>query len=150
MNFLLFLQQQDLMGGFLVDDKLKMISYIICIVISVLVTYLFCSVFTEPEIVVQMNGGELYYNKDGTVAQNYSEELENSIFSESADSAYLININTASKSELMDIPNVGEQTAEKIIEYREKSGFKNIEELMNVDGIGVKKFSFMKSYICVE
>lgn len=132
------------------EDKLKTINYIIGIIIAILVTYLLCSVLTDPVVVVEMHGGQLYYNEDGTVAQNFSEELENNIFSENADSAYLININTASKSELMDIPNVGEQTAEKIIAYREKASFKNIEEIKNVEGIGEKKFSFMKNYICVE
>jgi len=62
-----------------------------------------------------------------------------------------ININTATKSELVDLPGVGESTADKIIEYREKKiSFRKPEELMNVKGIGKKKFEKLKNYIKTE
>ncbi|MGB9695707.1 MAG: ComEA family DNA-binding protein [Ignavibacteria bacterium] len=62
-----------------------------------------------------------------------------------------ININTATKDELIKLPGVGPSTAEKIIEYREKiNGFKKIEDIMKVKGIGQKKFEKMKPYIFVE
>ncbi|HEY5536673.1 MAG TPA: ComEA family DNA-binding protein [Ignavibacteria bacterium] len=62
-----------------------------------------------------------------------------------------ININTASKEELILLPGVGEKTALKIIDYREKNdSFKKIEEIMNIKGIGQKKFEKMKIYIKVE
>ena len=48
-----------------------------------------------------------------------------------------ININTASKSELMKLKGVGREVAEKIIEYREKNGpFKKPEEIRKVTGVG--------------
>lgn len=62
-----------------------------------------------------------------------------------------ININTAGKEDLMRLPGVGDATAGKIISYRESSGeFKSIEEIMNVSGIGEKKFDSMKQFIVVE
>ncbi len=62
-----------------------------------------------------------------------------------------VNINTAGAAELMQLPNVGEVTAERIISYREAyGGFDKIEELMNVSGIGEKKFADMKPYVTVE
>lgn len=52
-----------------------------------------------------------------------------------------VNLNTATLDQLMTLPGVGQKTAERIIEYRTKSGgFKKIEELMNVKGIGEKSF----------
>lgn len=62
-----------------------------------------------------------------------------------------ININTASASQLMRLPGVGQATADKIINYRASSGgFKSIEEIMNVSGIGEKTFEKMKQFITVE
>jgi|WetSurMetagenome_2_1015567.scaffolds.fasta_scaffold08139_6 comEA protein len=62
-----------------------------------------------------------------------------------------ININTATKEILISLPGVGESTAEKIIKYREThNGFKKIENIMKVKGIGKKKFDKMKDYIFVE
>ena len=62
-----------------------------------------------------------------------------------------LNINTATKEQLIDLPGVGESTADKIIIYREeKNGFKKIEDLMKVKGIGKKKFEKIKEYITTE
>ena len=62
-----------------------------------------------------------------------------------------ININLAYALDLLALPGIGEVTAERIIEYREqKKGFKKIEDIMNVNGIGEKKFEKIKDYITVE
>jgi comEA protein len=61
----------------------------------------------------------------------------------------IIDLNTASKSALMNIPGIGPSTAEKIMEYRKEQAFMNIEDIMNVKGIGEKKFEKMKLWIKV-
>lgn len=62
-----------------------------------------------------------------------------------------ININEASEKELALLPNIGPKTANTIIEHRIKFGeFKSIEDLMNVKGIGQKKFDKLKNNIIVE
>ncbi len=61
-----------------------------------------------------------------------------------------ININTATAAELEALPGVGAATAVRILEYRQKNGgFKKIEELMNVRGIGEKTFLNLKALIVV-
>jgi len=62
----------------------------------------------------------------------------------------LININTAGSDELQKLTGVGPVTAQKIIDYRTKrGGFKRIEDIMNVSGIGAKTFERLKDYIIV-
>ncbi len=62
-----------------------------------------------------------------------------------------INLNTASREQLILLPGVGESTADKIIQYRKDYGsFKKIEDIMKIKGIGNKKFEKMKNFIIVD
>ena len=61
----------------------------------------------------------------------------------------LVNINTASKEELLKLPGIGEVTAEKIINYRDNNNFTKIEDLKNVNGIGMATYNKLKDLICV-
>ena len=60
-----------------------------------------------------------------------------------------ININTATKEELKTLNGIGEATANKIINYRKSNHFTEIEDIMNVPGIGEAKFNDIKDYICI-
>jgi competence ComEA-like helix-hairpin-helix protein len=61
-----------------------------------------------------------------------------------------LNLNTATAAQLETLPGIGARTAERIVEYRQKNGgFKKIEELMNVPGVGEKSFLKLKSLITV-
>jgi competence protein ComEA len=62
-----------------------------------------------------------------------------------------INLNTATVAQLEALPGVGARTAQAIIDHRQKNGgFKKIEELMNVKGIGEKSFLKLKPMITVS
>ena len=62
----------------------------------------------------------------------------------------LININLATKEELMKLNGVGEAKAELIINYRQaKGGFKDIKDIMKIKGIKQKFFDKIKDKICV-
>lgn len=61
-----------------------------------------------------------------------------------------LNLNAATVTQLESLPGIGARTAERIIEYRQKNGgFKKIEELMNVRGVGEKSFLKLKPLITV-
>lgn len=65
-------------------------------------------------------------------------------------SSELININTASQTELETLPGIGPTTALKIIEYRDANGpFLNIEDIINVSGIGPVTFDRIKDMITI-
>jgi competence protein ComEA len=68
-----------------------------------------------------------------------------------APSPAALNLNTATVAQLESLPGIGRATAERIVEYRQKSGgFKKIEELMNVRGVGEKSFLKLKPLITVS
>ena len=62
----------------------------------------------------------------------------------------VVNLNTATQTELESLPGIGSKVAARIVEYRQKKGpFKKIEELMNVQGIGEKSFLKLRSQLTV-
>ena len=60
----------------------------------------------------------------------------------------IVNINTAGTRELEELPGIGPATAKKIIDHRNKYGsFKSKEELLNISGIGPKKYGELEGLI---
>ena len=69
---------------------------------------------------------------------------------EEAIETLVVNINTASITELVKLNGIGEAKAAAIINYRDNNGlFKNIEEIMNVKGIGPSIYAKIKEYITI-
>lgn len=107
------------------------------------VTYNSSVTETQPEIVTT-----ICKNTEITKANAYSAVTE--AITEKEVPLH-ININTADSSELIKLEGIGEVRAEAIIEFRNLHGeFRNIEEIMLVDGIGQGIFDEICSYIYVE
>ena len=61
-----------------------------------------------------------------------------------------LNLNTATIAQLQALPGVGAATAKLIVDHRQKNGgFKKVEELMNIKGIGEKSFLKLKPMVTV-
>nr|XP_042910215.1 endonuclease/exonuclease/phosphatase family domain-containing protein 1 [Parasteatoda tepidariorum]XP_042910216.1 endonuclease/exonuclease/phosphatase family domain-containing protein 1 [Parasteatoda tepidariorum] len=63
----------------------------------------------------------------------------------------LLNINSATEEQLMTLPGINRVTAENIIEYRQRiGGFKKVEDLALVSGVGATKLEQFRTEICVN
>lgn len=80
-----------------------------------------------------------------------AKELEVKNEASQSDGNGLVNINSATKEELMTLSGIGESKAEAIISYREESGgFSSIEDLKNISGIKDGVYSKIADKICVN
>ncbi|HEX9774670.1 MAG TPA: ComEA family DNA-binding protein [Actinomycetota bacterium] len=67
-----------------------------------------------------------------------------------ADEPGLVNINTASQADLESLPGIGPVLAQRIMDYREQhGGFRSVEDLKNVSGIGDKTFASLEPLVTV-
>ena len=86
---------------------------------------------------------------NSVVSQGNQNDATGSSESENKDGK--VNINTATAKQLQLLPGIGEVIAQRIVDYRTESGpFKSVDDLLNVSGIGEKKFEQMKPYIKVQ
>ena len=83
-------------------------------------------------------------------SQDEAKELNPVQVEDAPNSSSLVNINKASKEELMSLPGIGERKAEAIIKYRNSKSFSNIEDIMNISGIKEAAFSKIKDKICIN
>lgn len=94
----------------------------------------------------QLQDHQSIYIPSNEETQNSIEETVSEVNNQS--DSNLININSASVSELDDLPGIGPSKAQAIITYREENGpFKSIEEIKNVSGIGQSSFEKIKDLI---
>ncbi len=88
-------------------------------------------------------------NKGDEVNQNAlaNEEVRQHDYSLNSS---LLNLNAVTSNQLETLPGIGPALAERILAYRKNHGlFRNIEDIMNVSGIGEKRFESIKEYITV-
>jgi comEA protein len=63
----------------------------------------------------------------------------------------VININTATRDELLKLPGIGPKTADDIIAARaNRGGFKSVEDLKEIKGISDSKLGLLKEYLSIK
>lgn len=107
---------------------------------------------TEEANINSINRAEKLTDNSLIVIPNINDEDNNSLAigtnTEQSIEDGVININSASISELQEITGIGETKAQCIIDYREANGgFKSIEDIKNVEGIGEKTYEKIKAEI---
>jgi competence protein ComEA len=61
-----------------------------------------------------------------------------------------VNLNTATAEQLASVPGLGPKLAARIVEQRQKSGgFKSVEDILGVKGIGEKNFAKIQAHVTV-
>lgn len=86
-----------------------------------------------------------YFNKHSLYENYVLENKSDDVYS------YKINLNLANKREFMNLPGIGETTAQNIIDYRDNvDRFNKIEDIMKVKGIGTKTYAQIKEYLTME
>lgn len=89
--------------------------------------------------------------ENGNITSLTLETTGTGQYSESGTNGGLININTATKEELMALPGIGESKADKIISYREENGkFSSPEGIMEISGIKEGLYNKIKDSICAK
>lgn len=86
---------------------------------------------------------------DGCINNEIDDTISNYEKEDEEERKDLVNINTASKEQLMELNGIGESKADAIIEYRQNNKFKNIEDITNVSGIGQALYEKIKDSIRV-
>ena len=105
--------------------------------------------FTEDASQSSLNLAQLISDEAQIVILSQAEAEEKAKL-EREQAAGIINLNTASKEQLMTLPGIGESRAEDIIRYRKESGgFQSIEEIMKVPGIKESAYLKIKDSITV-
>lgn len=107
---------------------------------------------TKEADISRINRAKKLQNHELVVIGNINDKENMNMIEESSEAEYdgLININSANLEELKKISGVGDVKAQSIIEYREKNGgFKSIDEIKNIDGIGEKTFEKIKDKITI-
>lgn len=85
------------------------------------------------------------------VTVSKSEKADDTVTGSGSTTSILININTATVSELDALPGIGEKKAQAIVDYRMENGpFEAIDGIKEVSGIGDGIFEKIRSYITVE
>lgn len=131
--------------------KKNIIDYIILIVLTLLVTSAYFIVNYDRDDKPIITGEYDALWETGTALTEITAEPMSEKSDDDRKEYVFLDINEATEEELMLLDGIGESLAVRITAYRKASGgFDNIEEIMNVSGIGEMTFSAIRDHIYVQ
>ncbi|MCB0725866.1 MAG: helix-hairpin-helix domain-containing protein [Ignavibacteriae bacterium] len=137
-------------------NETRVILFVITVLVTGFSIKFYKQILNSPSVRFDYTAEDSVFKSlsDSKIDQDKSisgDSVKSEIGSNETSSDGLLNINTATRSELIDLPGVGESTADKIISYRDRNKkFNKAEDIMKVSGIGKKKFDKLKSHIKAE
>lgn len=118
------------------------------VIITILIIFVFFIIVTTFKVPKKFITKYEFSESNDFIAANDSSE--NPYLNGEIEKSGLININVATTETLKKLKGIGDVKALAIVDYRNKNGrFKNINEILNVKGIGEKTFDKIKDYITV-
>jgi len=97
-----------------------------------------------------VNGAVDLHGRPQTASHHSTHHATGRSGSHKLQSGQTIDINTASETDLTQLPGVGPTLARRIVEYRQANGpFSTVDDLQNVSGVGPSKFAKMEAFLRV-
>lgn len=93
--------------------------------------------FSQTTAYSESKGGDLSFSENKTTTAEYKPNFP-------------LELNTASAKDLAYISGVGEALAQRIVEYARSYGFYDVDDLLNVSGIGQSKLNAIRQYVYVD
>ncbi len=124
-------------------DRLLLCILVIC-VLGVI------GIIEKDKLLYHTKGEHIVIQLDEQVSAIEIPEIPEKTEESETENTEKVDINTASKEQLMTLKGIGDKLSDNIIAYRSIQKFENIEDIKNVDGIGDKKFEDIAENICVE
>ncbi len=92
-------------------------------------------------MILLATGGWIWWQRGGSSQVEYERRPQLPV-------SYRVDINTCGWPELAQVSGIGETLARRIVELRsERGGFRHASEIMDVKGIGPKKFQELEAYL---